>query len=129
MTPLGEAVKPPRCERGRTHAEGPGSINAGVFNLMRHISLLYGPEGVTLHTVSPGPAGTPRLRRVVTKVAEERGEPFEEVWQTYLDQNSLGRLPTIDEVAWAIEMLLASKADAMHGAVLYIDARGHKGIG
>ena len=110
------------------HAAGPGSINAGVFNLMRQISLLYGPKGVTVHTLSPGPADTPRLRRIVTKVAEERGEPFEKVWQTYLDQNSLGRLPTIDEVAWAVEMLLAPQADAMHGGVLYLDAGGHKGI-
>jgi hypothetical protein len=27
------------------HATGPGSINAGVFNLMRQISLLHGPKG------------------------------------------------------------------------------------
>jgi len=111
------------------HAAGPGSINAGVFNLMRQISLLCGPRGVTVHTLSPGPADTPRLRRIAATVAEERGKPFEEVWQTYLDQNSLGRLPTIDEVAWAVEMLLAPQADAMHGGVLYLDAGGHKGIG
>lgn len=96
---------------------------------MRQISLLYGPKGVTVHTLSPGPADTPRLRRIVTTVAEERGEPFAEVWQTYLDHNSLGRLPSIDEVAWAVEMLLAPQADAMHGGVIYLDAGGHKEIG
>jgi len=112
----------------RAHEAGPGAINAGVFNLMRQISLLYGPKGVTVHTLSPGPADTPRLRRIVTAVAEERGQPFDDVWQTYLDQNSLGRLPTIDEVAWAVEMLLAPQASAMHGGVLYLDAGGHKGI-
>ncbi len=43
----------------RAHEAGPGAVNAGVFNLMRQISLLYGPRGVTTHTLSPGPADTP----------------------------------------------------------------------
>ena len=62
----------------RAHQAAPGAINAGMFNLMRQISLLYGPKGVTVHTLSPGPADTPRRRRIAGKVAEERGKPFEE---------------------------------------------------
>ena len=38
----------------RAHEAGPGAVNAAVFNLMRQISLLYGPRGVTTHTLSPG---------------------------------------------------------------------------
>ena len=57
----------------RAHEAGPGAVNAAVFNLMRQISLLYGPRGVTTHTLSPGPADTPRLRRIVAAVAAERG--------------------------------------------------------
>ena len=53
----------------RAHEAGPGAVNAGVFNLMRQISLLYGPRGVTTHTLSPGPADTPRLRRIVAAVS------------------------------------------------------------
>ena len=44
-------------------------------------------------------------------------------------QNSLGRLPTADELAWAVEMLLAPEAGILHGSVLYLDAGGHRGIG
>src|SRR6185295_16144262 len=90
----------------RAHEAGPGAVNAAVFNLMRQISLLYGPRGVTTHTLSPGPADTPRLRRIVAAVAAERGAAEEDVWQEYVAQNSLGRLPTADELAWAVEMLL-----------------------
>jgi hypothetical protein len=43
-------------------------------------------------------------------------------------QNSLGRLPTADELAWAVEMLLAPEASILHGSVLYLDAGGHRGI-
>jgi NAD(P)-dependent dehydrogenase (short-subunit alcohol dehydrogenase family) len=112
----------------RAHEAGPGAINAGVFNLMRQISLLYGPRGVTTHTLSPGPADTPRLRRIVATVAAERGASEEDVWQEYVAQNSLGRLPTANELAWAVEMLLDPEADVLHGSVLYLDAGGHRGI-
>ena len=112
----------------RAHEAGPGAVNAAVFNLMRQISLLYGPRGVTTHTLSPGPADTPRLRRIVAAVAAERGAAEEEVWQEYVAQNSLGRLPTADELAWAVELLLDPEADLLHGSVLYLDAGGHRGI-
>ena len=113
----------------RAHEAGPGAVNAAVFNLMRQISLLYGPRGVTTHTLSPGPADTPRLRRIVAAVAAERGAAEEDVWQEYVAQNSLGRLPTADELAWAVEMLLDPEASVLHGSVLYLDAGGHRGIG
>jgi NAD(P)-dependent dehydrogenase (short-subunit alcohol dehydrogenase family) len=112
----------------RAHEAGPGAVNAAVFNLMRQISLLYGPRGVTAHTLSPGPADTPRLRRIVATVAAERGAAEDEVWQEYVAQNSLGRLPTTDELAWAVEMLLDPEASVLHGSVLYLDAGGHRGI-
>jgi NAD(P)-dependent dehydrogenase (short-subunit alcohol dehydrogenase family) len=112
----------------RAHEAGPGAVNAGVFNLMRQISLLYGPRGVTTHTLSPGPADTPRLHRIVATVAAERGAAEEEVWQEYVAQNSLGRLPTAGELAWAVELLLDPEADLLHGSVLYLDAGGHRGI-
>jgi NAD(P)-dependent dehydrogenase (short-subunit alcohol dehydrogenase family) len=112
----------------RAHEAGPGAVNAAVFNLMRQISLLYGPRGVTAHTLSPGPADTPRLRRIVAAVAAERGAAEDDVWQEYVTQNSLGRLPTVDELAWAVEVLLDPEASVLHGSVLYLDAGGHRGI-
>jgi NAD(P)-dependent dehydrogenase (short-subunit alcohol dehydrogenase family) len=112
----------------RAHEAGPGAINAGVLNLMRQLSLLYGPRGVTTHTLCPGPADTPRLRKIISAVAAERGASEDEVLQGYLAENSLGRLPTADEIAWGVELLLAPEADLLHGSVLYLDAGGHRGI-
>jgi NAD(P)-dependent dehydrogenase (short-subunit alcohol dehydrogenase family) len=112
----------------RAHEAGPGAINAGLLNLMRQISLLYGPRGVTVHTISPGPADTPRLRRIAEAVAAERGLPFDEVWAGYAERNSLGRLPTADEIAWAVTLLLDPEAAVMHGGVLHLDGGGLSGI-
>lgn len=112
----------------KAHEAGPGAVNAALFNLMKQISLIYGPRGVRVHTVAPGPLDTPRLRSIATAVAEERGIPFAEAWAEYAAANSLGRLPTVDEVAWAVEMLLAPEAAAMHGTVLHLDAGGLRAI-
>jgi NAD(P)-dependent dehydrogenase (short-subunit alcohol dehydrogenase family) len=112
----------------RAHEAGPGAINAGVLNLMRQVSLLYGPRGVTVHTICPGPADTPRLRRITAAVAAERGVPAGEVWQEYEQRTSLGRLPTAGEVAWAVTLLLDPEADVMHGGVLHLNSGGMSGI-
>jgi NAD(P)-dependent dehydrogenase (short-subunit alcohol dehydrogenase family) len=111
------------------HEAGPGAINAGLFNLMKQISLLYGPRGVTVHTMAPGPMDTARLRRIAATVADERGVTVDEVWREYEARTSLGRLPTVDEVVWAVEQLLAPEADIMHGTVTHLDAGGLRGVG
>jgi len=108
---------------------GPGAINAGLFNLMRQYSLIYGPRGVTTHTISPGPADTPRLRRIVAAVAEERGVGFDKVWSEYEARNSLRRFPQVEEIAWVIDVLLSPQADLMHGSVLKLDGGASRGIG
>jgi NAD(P)-dependent dehydrogenase (short-subunit alcohol dehydrogenase family) len=107
---------------------GPGAINAGVFNLMRQLGDVYGPRGVTTHTLSPGPTDSPRLQALVERAAAEKGIPVEEQWASYAAQTSLGRLPTIDEIAWAVTLLLDPEADVLHGSVLSLDAGGHRGI-
>lgn len=108
---------------------GPGAVNAGLFNVMKQLALTCGASGVTVHTLAPGPMDTPRLRRIATTVAEERGVPFDDVWREYGARTSLGRLPTVDEVVWAVELLLAPQADILHGTVLHLDAGGLRGIG
>ena len=56
------------------------------------------------------------------------GSRVEEQWATYAAGTSLGRLPTPDEIAWAVTMLLDPEADVLHGGVLHLDAGGHRAI-
>lgn len=107
---------------------GPGTANAALLNLMRQLSALYGPKGVTTHTIAPGPIDTPRLRALVETQAQESGAPVEEIWQRYRGKTSLGRLPTLDEIAWLVEMLLAPEAAVLHGSVLTADGGVRHGI-
>jgi enoyl-[acyl-carrier-protein] reductase (NADH) len=61
-------------------------------------------------------------------VAAERGVPFATVWEEYSQRNSLGRLPTAREIAWAVTLLLEPEAEVMHGGVLHLDGGGLSGI-
>ncbi len=106
----------------------PGTANAALTNLMRQLSQLYGPRGVTVHTIAPGPLDTPRLRAFAATRAAESGRDEAEVLAEYAAKTSLGRLPTADEVAWLVETLLAPEAAALHGSVLSPDGGAHRSI-
>jgi len=110
-------------EPGRDEA-GPGGVNAGLVNLMKQVALNHGSDGITVHTLVPGPMDTPRLRRIAERIAAERSRPVDEVWNEYQAKVPLGRLPRVDELVWAVEMLLAPEADILHGTVLHLDAGG-----
>lgn len=106
----------------------PGTANAALTNLMRQLSQLYGPRGVTVHTIAPGPLDTPRLRAFAATRAAESGRAEAEVYAEYVAKTTLGRLPTADEVAWLVETLLAPEAAALHGSVLSPDGGAHRSI-
>lgn len=110
-------------EPGASEA-GPGAVNAALLNLVKQISHNTGDRGFTVHALVPGPMDTPRLRAIARAIADEEGVAFDEVWARYRGRTSLGRLPTVDEVAWAVETLLAPEADILHGTVLHLDAGG-----
>ncbi|RPA64831.1 SDR family oxidoreductase [Gordonia oryzae] len=107
---------------------GPGTANAALLNLMRQISVLYGPRGVTVHTIAPGPIDTPRLRALVDSEVEQTGRRPDEIWERYRAKTTLGRLPALDEIAWLVEMLLAPQADVLHGAVMTADGGVRHGV-
>ena len=109
-------------------AAGPGVANAGLFNLMRQLGLLWGPRGVTTHTLAPGPIDSPRLHDLAATAAEERGVSVEEVLETYTGRTSSGRLPPAEEIAWFVASLLAPEAAALHGAVITLDGGVRHGL-
>lgn len=108
---------------------GPGTVNAALANVMRQASQLYGPRGLVTHTIAPGPLDTPRLRDLAARRAEEAGRTAAEVFDDYVAKASSGRLPSVDDVAWLVEMLLDPHARALHGSVLYPDGGVRHGVG
>lgn len=110
------------------YAAAPGVANAALANVVRQLSLAYGPRGVTAHLIAPGPADTERLQRVAADRAAQRGVDTAAVLVELCAESSLGALTTPSQVAWAVSLLLAPEADAMTGSTLMLDAGRRRGL-
>jgi NAD(P)-dependent dehydrogenase (short-subunit alcohol dehydrogenase family) len=108
-----------------------GMANAALGNLVRSLSDHWGPKGVTVHLIAPGPVDSPRMTAIARRTADRRGSgaTAEQVLDEYRSGSPLGRLTTIDEVAWAVGILLAPEASALHGSTLSLDLGRRRGIG
>jgi NAD(P)-dependent dehydrogenase (short-subunit alcohol dehydrogenase family) len=107
-----------------------GMVNAALSNLMRALADHWGPRGVTVHLIAPGPVESPRMLAIAERTAGRRGGmTADEVLDEYRAGSPLGRLTTIEEVAWAVGILLAPEASALHGATLSLDLGRRRGIG
>lgn len=106
----------------------PGVVNAALQNLMRQLSYRYGARGVAVHTLSPGPVDSARLRRLAAVRAEENGKTVDEVLDDYRAESALGVLIEPEQVAWAAGLLLDPQAAALHGATLALDGGRRRSI-
>jgi NAD(P)-dependent dehydrogenase (short-subunit alcohol dehydrogenase family) len=107
---------------------GPGIVNAALHNLMRQLSYIYGPRGVTVHTVSPGPVDSERLRRIAATRAAEKGQTTESFLDAFRAESPLNALIQVEQVAWAVDLLLDPEASALHGSTLALDGGRLHGV-
>jgi NAD(P)-dependent dehydrogenase (short-subunit alcohol dehydrogenase family) len=107
-----------------------GIANAGLANMVRSLADRWGPEGVTVHLIAPGPVDSPRMHAIAERSAQRRGDvSAEQVLDEYRAGSPLGRLTRVAEVAWAVSLLLDEEASALHGSTLSLDAGRRRGIG
>jgi len=107
-----------------------GIANAGLANMVRSLADRWGPEGVTVHLIAPGPVDSPRMHAIAERAAQRRGDvSAEQVLDEYRAGSPLGRLTRVAEVAWAVSLLLSEEASALHGSTLSLDAGRRRGIG
>ena len=110
------------------YAATAGVCNAALSNLIRQMSWAYGPRGITSHLIAPGPADTDRLRRVAAARGARDGMDTDDVLDQMKQESAIGAFTTVEQIAWAVETLLAPEADAMAGGTLFMDAGRRKGL-
>lgn len=110
------------------YAATAGVANAALANLVRQLSWAYGPRGITAHLVAPGPADTERLHRVAAARAERDGVSTDQVLAQMKAESAIGAFTTPEQIAWAIQLLLAPEADALAGGTLFMDAGRRHGL-
>jgi 2,4-dienoyl-CoA reductase [(3E)-enoyl-CoA-producing], peroxisomal len=94
---------------GQSHA---AAAKAGVDSLTRTLAVEWGPFGIRVNGLAPGPVeGTEGVRRLTTPASHQK----------ILEQCPLGRLATIDEVASAALFLCSDASSFITGTTLVID--------
>jgi NAD(P)-dependent dehydrogenase (short-subunit alcohol dehydrogenase family) len=82
----------------------------GVIGLVRTLATELGPYGVRVNAVSPGYVAGPRIDMVISKQAEIRGVPEEQVRAEVTSGSPLGRMVTAQDVAAACVYLASAPA-------------------
>ena len=98
---------------GGSHLSGPAyaSSKAAVVNLTRYCAKEWAPDGIRVHTLSPGPVDTPMLNRLSNEQHNDLKNKL-----------PLGKYATADECAGAIMFLCSKHAKSMTGTNLNISS-------
>jgi meso-butanediol dehydrogenase/(S,S)-butanediol dehydrogenase/diacetyl reductase len=89
------------------------AAKGAVINLTRSMAVDYGPYGVRVNTVAPGPVATPILTPALN------GDPT--LARTYAERIPLGRVAQAEEIADVIHFLASARASYVSGAVVPVD--------
>lgn len=110
------------------HAATAGVCNAALANAVRQLSLAYGPRRITAHLLCPGPVDTERLHRIASGIATRENLAVEQVLDGMRSESPIGAFTTVEQIAWAVAMLLDPEADALAGSTLFLDAGRRRSI-
>lgn len=109
------------------YAATAGLGNSALTNLIKQLSWAYGPRKITAHLIAPGPADTPRLHRVAKARAEKDGLSQSEVLAEMAAESALGEFTDVEDIVWAVSMLLSPHAKALAGSVMFMDTGRRRG--
>ncbi len=88
-----------------------GAAKAGIDRMMQNLALEWGPHGIRVNSIVPGPiAGTEGIKRLGGADPERR-----------LGNIPLGRMGTVEDIAKAALFLCSPAADWITGVVLTVD--------
>ena len=93
-----------------------------VIGLMRAAALDFGPRGIRVNALAPGPVATEALFGRLAARHATGGEAPDAALATLAAQTALGRIATDEDVANAAYFLASDASAGMTGVVLPIDA-------
>lgn len=98
-----------------------GAANAAELNLTEALAEQYGPKGVRVNAVNPGPVETGRLDEIVADVADALDVEEREARGVVADTTAMGRAATPEEVANVVVFLASGAASFVNGATVAVD--------
>ena len=88
------------------------AAKAGVWSLVRHVAVTYGPDGIRANTIHPGPMRTAAITSV---------PGFEEAVTEIASTFPIPRIPDAEEVAWAAVYLASDESSYTTGSKIVVD--------
>ncbi|MER8438826.1 SDR family oxidoreductase [Mesorhizobium sp. M1312] len=95
----------------------------GVIGLTEVLARELGPENINVNAICPGNVDSPRAERVNLMAAQSRGVPVEEIRQAALNQTSMRRLVSVQEIASMVLYLCSPHGRIISGQSLVIDGQ------
>lgn len=106
----------------------PGAANAAGYNLTLALAEQYGPDGILINAVNPGPVATQRWDQLEKAMARDRGISQEQAHRLALASMPLGRIARPEEVADLVTFLASERNTFITGALITIDGAQRKAL-
>lgn len=93
----------------------------GVVGFAKTLANVYAKDNVLVNVVCPGPTLTDRMKKLISKKAQDTGKSFDEAEKTWIEPIPLGRLGKPEELANLVVFLASDKASYITGTVTQVD--------
>ncbi|MDO3409339.1 SDR family oxidoreductase [Saccharibacillus sp. CPCC 101409] len=110
------------------------AFKAGLLSVGKALSFEFGPKGVRVNTVSPGPTHTniwDRPGGMIDAISEKFGKPKDEVIDFFVDEVRelpVGRIGLPEDIAAMVVFLSSDKAEYAFGAEYPVNGGSFKGM-
>jgi NAD(P)-dependent dehydrogenase (short-subunit alcohol dehydrogenase family) len=104
------------------------AANAADLAVTAALAEQYGPEGILINAINPGPVATERWDGLVRAYARDKKLSREEAGARAVRSIPLGRICTPEEVAAVVVFVASPRAAFMNGASIVLDGAQRKAL-